>query len=73
MKRINYVPNHIPEGKSKPVPVLNQAPRHEDVLGGGGGGGIATRIDFGTKRKWVISFTLRPLYRQGKEPPVSIG
>jgi hypothetical protein len=29
------------KGKSKVVPVLNQAPRHEDVLGSGG---IAPRI-----------------------------
>jgi hypothetical protein len=27
---------HGSEGKCKVVPVLNQAPRHEDVLGSGG-------------------------------------
>jgi len=46
------------------VPVLNQAPRHEDVLEVGG---IAPRIlDFGTKWRLVINFTPRPLYLQGK-------
>jgi hypothetical protein len=52
--------------KGKVVPVLNWAPRHEDVSGSGG---IATRIpDLGTRWRWVVSFTLRPLYPQGKSP-----
>jgi hypothetical protein len=39
-----------------------------------GSGRIAPRIlDLGTKWKWVISFTSRPLYREGRSPPVSIG
>jgi hypothetical protein len=34
-----------------------------------GSGGIAPRIfDLGTRRRWVISFTPRPLYLQGKSP-----
>jgi hypothetical protein len=39
------------KGKGKVVPVLNKAPRHEDVLGNGG---IALRIlDIGTRwRGW---------------------
>jgi hypothetical protein len=32
-----------------------------------GSGGIAPRIvDFGTRWRWVVSFTHRPLYPQGK-------
>jgi hypothetical protein len=31
--------------------------------------GIAPRnLDFGTRWRWVVSFTLRPLYPQGKSP-----
>jgi hypothetical protein len=34
-----------------------------------GSGGIAPLIlDLGTKWMWVVSFTPRPLYRQGKSP-----
>jgi hypothetical protein len=34
-----------------------------------GSGGIASRIiDLGTRWKWVINFTPRPLYHQGKSP-----
>jgi hypothetical protein len=34
-----------------------------------GSGGIAPRNrDFGTKLMWVVSFTHRPLYHQGKSP-----
>jgi hypothetical protein len=39
---------------------------HEGVLGSGG---TAPRIlDLGTKWRWVVSFTPRPLYPQGKNP-----
>jgi hypothetical protein len=42
------------------------APRHEGVLGSGG---IAPRIlDLGTRWRWVVSFTSRPLCSQGKSP-----
>jgi hypothetical protein len=42
------------------------APRHEDVLGSRG---IAPRIlGLGTRWRWVVSFTPRPLYSQGKSP-----
>jgi hypothetical protein len=42
------------------------APRHKDVLGSGG---IVPRIlDFGTRWRWVVSFTTRPIYLQGKSP-----
>jgi hypothetical protein len=45
---------------------FNWAPHHEGVLGSGG---IAPRIlDLGTKWRWLVSFTLRPLYPQGKSP-----
>jgi hypothetical protein len=54
------------KGKGNVVPVLNQAPLHEDVLGSGG---TAPRIlDLGTRRRWVVSFTPRPLYLQGESP-----
>jgi hypothetical protein len=34
-----------------------------------GSGGIASRIlDLGTRWKWVVSFTPRPLYPKGKSP-----
>jgi hypothetical protein len=34
-----------------------------------GSGGIAPRIhDLGTRWRWVVSFTPRPLYTQGKSP-----
>jgi hypothetical protein len=34
-----------------------------------GSGGIASRIlELGTKWRWVVSFTIRPLYLQEKSP-----
>jgi hypothetical protein len=45
---------------------LNWAPRHEGVLGSGG---IAPRIiDLGTRLRWVLSFTPRSFYPQGRRP-----
>jgi hypothetical protein len=45
---------------------FNLAPRNEDLLRSGG---IAPRIlDLGTRCRWVVSFTPRPLYPQGKNP-----
>jgi hypothetical protein len=45
---------------------FNWAPRREGVLGSGV---IVPRIiDFGTRWRWVVSFTPRPLYSQGKTP-----
>jgi len=42
------------------------APLHEGLLGSRG---IAPRIlDLGTRWIWVVSFTSRPLYPQGKSP-----
>jgi hypothetical protein len=47
-------------------PCFKWAPRHEGVLGSGG---IAPRIlDSGTRWRWVVSFTPRPLCTQGKCP-----
>jgi hypothetical protein len=50
----------------KDVPLLNQEPHHEDVLGNGG---VAPRI-FSLSAKWrrVDSFTFLSLYPQGKSP-----
>jgi len=46
--------------------VLNQAPGHEYVLGGRV---IALRILYvGTRRRWGVSFTPRPLYPRRKSP-----
>jgi hypothetical protein len=45
---------------------FNWAPRHEGLLGIGG---VAPRIlNLGTTWRWLISFTPRPLYPQGKSP-----
>jgi len=52
--------------KVKFVPVLNQVPHNEDVLGEWRY--IFTHFSLGTRRRWVISFTLRP-FTQGKDPP----
>jgi hypothetical protein len=42
--------------------------RHEGVLGSGG---IAPRIlDLGTRWKWVVSFTPRPLYPRERAPVI---
>jgi hypothetical protein len=49
--------------KGKVVPVLNWAPRHEDVLVDGS---IAPCIlDLDTRSGWVVRFTPRPLYPRG--------
>jgi hypothetical protein len=55
------------KGKSKVIPALcNWAPRHEGVLGSRS---IAPRIlHLGTRWRWVVSFTARPLYSQRKSP-----
>jgi hypothetical protein len=38
-----------------------------------GSGGVASRIlDFGTRWRWVVSFTPRPLYPQGRSPWYSL-
>jgi hypothetical protein len=60
------------KGKGKVVPVLNLAPRHEEVLGSGG---IAPCIlDLGIRWRWVVNFTGRPpLYPQGESPPLPLG
>jgi hypothetical protein len=43
---------------------FNWVPRHGGVLGRGG---IVPRVlDLGTKWRWVISFTVQPLYPEGK-------
>jgi hypothetical protein len=50
--------------KGKVITVLNYAPRHEDLSGSGG---IAPRIlNLGTRWRRVVSFTLRPIYPQGR-------
>jgi hypothetical protein len=47
-------------------PLCFWAPRHGGVLESGG---IAPRIlDLGTRWRWVVSFTPRPLYSRGKSP-----
>jgi hypothetical protein len=45
---------------------FNSAPLHEGVLGSRG---RSPRIlDLGTRWRWVVGFTARPLYPQGKKP-----
>jgi hypothetical protein len=46
---------------------FNWAPRHEDVLGSGGTE-LHSFFDLGIRLSWVVSFTPRPLYPQGKSP-----
>jgi hypothetical protein len=53
------------KGKGKVVSVFNKAPRREGVCGSGG---IAPRINFGARWRWVVSFTPRPLHSRGKKP-----
>jgi len=48
----------------KMYPVLNQAPRHEDVWGSGATALSILKLDTGWR--WVVSFTPRPLYPRGK-------
>jgi hypothetical protein len=58
----------MPESKVKVKVRLffSRAPRHEGILGSGG---IAPHIlDFGTRWRWMVSFTHRPLYPHGKRP-----
>jgi hypothetical protein len=57
------------ESKGKVVPVLfllNRAPRHEGVLGEWRYS--STHSWTRTRWRWVVSFTRRPLYPQGKSP-----
>jgi hypothetical protein len=46
--------------------LFNRTPRHEDVLGSGGTAPLI--LDPGTRWRWVVSFTPRPLYPKGKSP-----
>jgi len=56
-----YMSNKWKKGRSSPC-VFNRAPPHEGI---GGSGGIAPRIlGLGTRCRWVVSFTPRPLYRR---------
>jgi len=42
---------------------------HHDMKAYWENGGIALRIlDLGTRWRWLVSFKLRPLYPQGKNP-----
>jgi hypothetical protein len=60
-----YLPSTLPL-KIVPMLFLNWAPPHESVLGSGS---IAPHILYlGPRWRWVVSFTLRPLYLQGKSP-----
>jgi len=45
---------------------FNWAPRHEGVLGSGGT--AARIIDLGSRWRWPVGFTPRPLYHWGKSP-----
>jgi len=50
----------------KKYPVLNWAPRHQDVWGSEV---ISPCIlNHVITWRWVVSFTLRPLYHRGKNP-----
>jgi hypothetical protein len=50
----------------KLYPVLNQAARHRDIWRNGG---ITPHLlNHGSRWRWVVSFTPRPLYLRGKSP-----
>jgi hypothetical protein len=57
--------------KFKVVPVLKLAPRHEDVLGSGGMAPLT--FSFCTRWRWLVSFTPRPFYLQGKSSQYPLG
>jgi hypothetical protein len=57
---------HI-KGKDKVVPVL-LTEHHAMTVYWGNGGIDPSILDLGTRWRWVISFTPRPLYPQGKSP-----
>jgi hypothetical protein len=47
--------------------------KHHAMKACWGSGSVAPRIlDLGTSRRWVVSFTPRPLYPQGKSPWYSL-
>jgi hypothetical protein len=55
------------KGKGKRFPVL--LTEHHAMKAYWGSGGVASRIlDLGTRWRWVVSFTTRLLYPQGKSP-----
>jgi hypothetical protein len=55
--------------KGKVVPVLFRLTDHHAMKAYWESGGIAPRfLDVGTRWRWVVSFTLRPHYPQGKSP-----
>jgi hypothetical protein len=59
---------YLAKGKGKVVPVLFLTERHS-MKAYWGSGGIAPRILYlGTRWRWAVSFTPRPLYPQGKSP-----
>jgi hypothetical protein len=68
--------------KGKCVHVINHAPRHDELSTTQisttpwrclGSGSIAPRIlHMGTRRRWAVSFTQRPLYSPGKRPWYSL-
>jgi hypothetical protein len=64
---LQYKYLRLVKGKGKFVPVL--LTEHHAIKAYWGNGGISPRIlDLGTRWRWVVSFTQRPLYTQGKSP-----
>jgi hypothetical protein len=47
-------------------PFLNCAPHHKDVLGNGVI--VPSILNLGTRRRWLVRVTARPLYLLGKSP-----
>jgi hypothetical protein len=50
----------------KVIPVLNEAPRHEDVCANGGI--VARMLNIGNRWRWVVSYMPRLLYPRDKRP-----
>lgn len=44
--------------------------KHHSINMYGGSGGISPRIEVGTRWRWVVSFTLRPVYLWGIKCPI---
>jgi hypothetical protein len=66
----NVLNSSIPdEVKGKEVKLSLCLTKHHTMKMYWGSGGIAPRIlDLGTRWRWVVSFTARPLYFRGKSP-----
>jgi len=70
MKRANrQKEGQINKAKVKVVPLLFFLTEHHAMKACGGSGGVAPRIFYlGTTWRWLVIFTLRPLYPRERDP-----